>query len=94
MLNVILVLFCSFLLSCSSAKQGAYQSDKNAKQKENYLANEAEKAIEYNQMHKKSIDKKKEQYRKKEEKDLNELNHKKHSAPNQQKTEKGEFKMF
>lgn len=94
MKNLFILCFLLYELSCSSSKKSGYQETKNAKVKENYLANEADKAIEYNKQHKKDTDKQKEQQRIEEQKKLNELNHQKHEPTQKKKKEAGEFKMF
>ena len=92
--KIFLTCFLLSALSCASSKQSNSQDTGNVKVKENYLANEADKAIEYNKQHKKESDKRKEQNRIEEQKNLNELNHQKHEPVQKKKKEVGEFKMF
>lgn len=94
MKKIFIVVILLALASCLSSKKLGYQETKNAKIKENYLANEADKAIEYNKQHKKDSDRQKEQNRIDEQKKLNELNHQKHEPVQKKKKEVGEFKMF
>lgn len=79
---------------CRSVKPPSNQETKNVKTKENYLANEAEKAIEYNKVHKKKGDRAKEKARLEEQRQLNELNHKKHEPAQHKKKDEGQFKMY
>lgn len=94
MKNIFILYLLFFILSCLSSKKAGYQDTKNNKVKENYLANEADKVIEYNKQRKKAADKTKEKTRIEEQKKLNELNHQKHEPAQKKKKEAGEFKMF
>ena len=96
-LNIVCICLLSVLLAfCKSEKnQGASNTNNiNIKTKENYLANEANKAIEYNKEHKSNVDKNKEKLRKEEEINLNKINHQKHEPVKNKKREEGQFKMY
>ncbi len=83
-----------FLLSCKSHQKNSYQETKNAKLKDNYLANEADGIIEYNKKHKKDTSKMIEKKRLEDEKKLNEMNHQKHEPVQKKKKDEGQFNMF
>lgn len=91
----ILTFFLLAIISCKSTVPSISEESKNTKIKNNYLANETDKAIDYNKTHKKSNAKSIEKKRLKDQKELNELNHQKHApAPKKKKVEEGQFKMF
>lgn len=91
----ILIAFFISIISIKSNAQSISEQSKNTKIKNNYLASETDKAIEYNKSHKKRNAKSIEKKRLKDQKELNELNHQKHApAPKKKEEDKGQFKMF
>lgn len=92
------ILYGSILFMCICCKSNktptAITNFAETKTKENFHANEANKAIEYNKSHKKANDKRKEKARQEDQKKLNELNHQKHEPTQKKKKEEGEFKMY